>query len=123
MGRLFFLGVDSPDVPIEALSSILPALDKNDAVIGPVDDGGYWTLAVRTWEPRVFQGIDWGTPSVYHQTVTAAKRAGLELTTLTQWYDIDRPTDLEALCRRIEEAQEPALVQLRTELSQVLEDV
>jgi glycosyltransferase A (GT-A) superfamily protein (DUF2064 family) len=118
-----YLGVDSPDVPTESLGSILPALDRADIATGPVDDGGYWTLAVRGWEPRIFEGIDWGTPSVYHQTLAAAKRAGLKLTTLTQWYDVDRPIDLDALYQRIEKAQEPALVQLRMELDRILEDV
>lgn len=119
-GPIVFLGVDSPDVPAEALGSIVPAMDQGDAAIGPVDDGGYWTLALRRWEPRIFQGIDWGTASVYHQTSEAAERAGLKLAVLTQWYDIDRPADLRALCRRIEKAQEPALVQLRMELGRVL---
>ena len=121
-GPIVFLGVDSPDVPVQALGSILPALDGAEAAIGPVDDGGYWTLAARTWEPRIFKGIDWGTSSVYHQTLAAAKRTGLKLTALTQWYDIDRPIDLKALCRRIEEAHEPALIQLRMNLDRVLED-
>jgi len=117
-----FLGADSPDVPEELLRSIVPALNHADVAIGPVDDGGYWTLAAREFQPKILANIDWGTPSVYYQTCTAASQAGLCAASLESWHDVDRPDDLVALRHRIDCTQEPALVRLRFELDRLCQE-
>ncbi|MFW6060888.1 MAG: TIGR04282 family arsenosugar biosynthesis glycosyltransferase [Phycisphaeraceae bacterium] len=117
-----FFGVDCPDVPAAALRAIGPALASHDAAVGPVEDGGYWTLAAGRYLPPLLEGIDWGSPSVYDQTVAAASRAGLHLSALPRWYDVDAPPDLAALQRRLTAAREPALVQLRHDLEHILDD-
>jgi len=43
------------------------------AAAGPVGDGGYWCLAGVRYLPSLLLGIDWGTPSVYHQTPTSRR--------------------------------------------------
>lgn len=123
-GPIVFLGVDSPDVPAQALRAIPAALRDTDAAIGPVCDGGYWTLAANRYLPQLLTGIDWGTANVYHQTVAAA--AGrLSVTTLPVWHDVDEPDDLDALRHRLQRASaplEPALIRLRDRLRQVCKD-
>lgn len=119
-GAVVFLGVDSPDVPAAALAAIPAVLSRADAAAGPVDDGGYWTLAVRGHRPQLVRGIDWGTPAVYHQTRAAAAEAGLDLHALSAWHDVDTPADLRALRQRLQDATEPALVQLRRRLDAIL---
>ena len=54
-----FFGADSPDVPDAALREIPAALAECDVAVGPVEDGGYWTLAARRYQPRLLAGIDW----------------------------------------------------------------
>lgn len=119
-GPVAFLGVDSPDVPAEALRAIAPALMGHDAAIGPVSDGGYWTLAARRLAPPLLRGIDWGTSAVYDQTFAAAREAGLSVRALPRWHDVDEPADLDALRQRLatasSEALEPALLRLRERL-------
>jgi rSAM/selenodomain-associated transferase 1 len=117
-----YFGVDSPDVPANVLRAIIPALAAADAAVGPVDDGGYWTLAIRKWHPALTAGIDWGTPSVYDQTRNAAVDAGLTWHELPRWYDVDTPDDLAALRRRLRDANDPALVTLRTRLDDIVGD-
>jgi hypothetical protein len=112
-----FLGVDSPDVPAEALAGIGATLSGVDAALGPVDDGGYWALAAARRLPALVRGIDWGTAAVYHQTRSAADAAGLQVRDLPRWHDVDTPADLADLQRRLKDAQEPALVALRDRLA------
>lgn len=116
-GPIVFFGVDSPDVPAEALTGIVEALKTSDAAVGPVDDGGYWTLACGRWLPALVQGIDWGTPAVYHQTSRIAAERGLALAELLPWHDVDEPDDLASLVQRLATADEPSLIELRTRLT------
>jgi len=119
-GPAAFFGVDSPDVPAEALSAAIEAARARDAAAGPVDDGGYWTLAAVRYRPGLLAGIDWGTDRVYHQTCQAAGRLGLRLHALPAWHDVDGPADLAALQRRLASADDPALRQLRDEIQLAL---
>jgi len=116
---VIFLGIDSPDVPAEHFSALAASITACDAAAGPVDDGGYWTLAARAFAPQLITGIDWGTADVYHQTQRRAADAGLKLMALPAWHDVDDLADLAALRRRIASATDPALVQLRTTLDTI----
>ena len=121
-GPTFFLGADSPDVPAAALRGIGPALAGADAAVGPVVDGGYWVLAARRYAPALLGNIDWGSGNVYHQTCSAARRAGLSLATLPCWHDVDEPIDLLALRQRLETARDPPLLRLRDRLRRICKD-
>ena len=101
-GRIAFFGADTPDVPEAALRAIPQALANHDLAIGRTHDGGYWTLAAKAFHPQVLRAIDWGTDRVYDQTLQRAVEAGLEAYALPCWYDVDQPSDLEALRLRLE---------------------
>ena len=122
-GPTVFLGADSPDVPQDSLKQILPALERADAAIGRVMDGGYWTMATRQMVPALVRGIDWGSERVHDQTRRAAKQAGLLIADLDPWYDVDTISDLDALRSRLDQIfnsrSEPALAQLSESLDQV----
>ncbi len=118
-GPVAFFGVDCPDVPDQALAAITPTLAQADAAVGPVGDGGYWTLAARQPRHALLHGIDWGTAAVYDQTRQAAHTAGLGLADLQMWHDVDHPEDLVALRRRIlDTPRDDALARLDDVLAQ-----
>lgn len=121
-GPAVFFGVDSPDVPVNALKSIPHCLAHTDAACGPVEDGGYWCLAGRQYKPILLTGIDWGTPAVYHQTRDAAEQAGLTLHELPAWHDVDDASDLTSLRERLRDAREPALIRLAQRLQRITQD-
>jgi len=124
-GGVLFFGVDCPDVPAEVLGGIGGiggALGESDAVIGPVSDGGYWTLGCGRYLPGLLEGIDWGTPRVYDQTCAAAAAMGVSLSALPAWHDVDEMSDLETLLQRLENPGEPALQVLAERLHEVLEN-
>ena len=117
-GGAVFLGVDSPDCP--HLAAACAAASSPTAAVGPVGDGGYWTLAVPRPMPRLLKGIDWGSERVHAQTHAAARAAGLPLVDLPPWHDVDDAADLAALRGRlagVDPAAEPELARLREALA------
>ena len=99
--RVLFLGSDSPTVSRRSLLRAAGALDYSHAVIGPAEDGGYYLLGARVFRPEMFSGIDWGTDRAFEQTRAGMRKAGLRVTVLSQWYDVDRPDDLLKLKRDV----------------------
>ncbi|MEM6460029.1 MAG: DUF2064 domain-containing protein [Planctomycetota bacterium] len=120
-GGVVLLGVDSPDVPASAWSALEESLRTHDAAVGPVGDGGYWTLATRCRRVELVRGIDWGGAGVYDQTRRAAAAAGVTLAELPAWHDVDDPADLTALRQRLIDAEEPALIGLARRLDAILD--
>lgn len=118
-----FFGTDSPDIPADLIGSVASALNETDAALGPVLDGGYWTVAARKLCQPMLTGIDWGTDRVYHQSLVAAEHAGLKVARLEPWHDVDSPADLTTLRHRIANSQEPPLAELRRTLDQICKDI
>ena len=97
--RVVLVGSDIPDLPLEFMEEAFSSLKKKDAVIGPAYDGGYYLLGFKdkTFSPRVFEGMPWGTETVFDKTVQALKRLGQKVHTLPYQRDIDTAEDLKRL--------------------------
>ncbi len=95
------VGSDIPGISDEMLLQAFEALHKNDVVLGPAQDGGYYlmgirqTLAAKTYG-LLFDGINWGTGNVLSQTLQIANGLGLRYILLECLADVDRPADLPA---------------------------
>ncbi len=86
------------------------ARDPADLLLGPAEDGGYWTIGVRPPLPALFDDMPWSTPQVLAATLARAERLGLAVTQLPTCYDIDTPADLTRL--RDDPACPPSLLSL-----------
>jgi hypothetical protein len=64
-----------------------------DAVLAPAEDGGYALIGLRRARKEFFEGILWGGPQVYADTVK--RLAGYRWRALRRVWDLDRPEDLE----------------------------
>lgn len=119
-----FLGCDCPDIPAHALVSISQAVICATPVVavGPTHDGGYWTLACSRFLPDVLIDIDWGSSSVYHQTLQRVRNIDCDYRELPRWRDVDTPDDLSRLMRRLEATDEVHLVELRRQLTDICKD-
>lgn len=97
------VGSDHPTLPPSYLRRGFEALADRDAVMGPGRDGGYYALGIRAaaWPAarRLFRDVPWSTSGVARVTRRSADEAGLDLAELPEWYDVDRPPDLELLRR------------------------
>ncbi len=65
-----------------------------DAVFIPAEDGGYVLVGLRRPQPRLFEGIDWGSERVMAQTRERLSELGLRWVELPTLWDVDRPGDL-----------------------------
>ncbi|QQE12499.1 glycosyltransferase [Planctomycetota bacterium] len=117
-----FLGTDSPDMPRESLREAILGLMKGESAIGGVDDGGYYMLASAEFCPELVTDIDWGTSSVYHQTLENAENSAIELKKLPPWHDVDTLSDLEDMRERLMDAREMPLIQLQSRLHELSGD-
>ena len=96
---IIIIDSDTPTLPLALLQEAAhKMLDADvDLVLGPAEDGGYYLIGQKAFNPSLFAGIEWSTASVLRQTLEAAANLGLRVHQLEPWYDIDTPTDLDRL--------------------------
>ena len=96
------LGSDLPDIDMRIIDTSFEFLRKTDGVVGPAEDGGYYLIGLRKdmFNGDLFSGIDWGTASVFRQTMDQFRAAGLNAYILPTRQDIDTHDDLVAFYRR-----------------------
>jgi rSAM/selenodomain-associated transferase 2/rSAM/selenodomain-associated transferase 1 len=98
-------GSDIPDLSGRIIEEAFSMLTDNGAVIGPAKDGGYYLIGFTQsgFLPEVFNGIRWGTDTVFIDTMAAFKRAGgaggagvagAQPHILPELTDIDRAEDI-----------------------------
>lgn len=66
---LIFLGGDCPQLTTSRLEAAAAAMESSEIVIWPALDGGYCLLGINKFFPALFQGIAWGTETVFHETL------------------------------------------------------
>ena len=91
---------DSPTAPTSVFAEAARSLSspRQDVVIGPSDDGGYYLIGIRKSQPRLFEAIDWSTDRVCAQTLERAAEIGLSVRLLPACYDVDDRWTLRRLC-------------------------
>lgn len=91
------IGTDAPALTVDRLRAACDRLHGRDAVLIPAEDGGYVLLGLRRYASPLFEDIDWGTGSVYAQTVVRLGTLGWSWTALEPCWDVDRPEDIDRL--------------------------
>lgn len=91
------IGTDCPALSAAHLREAARSLAKRDAVLIPVEDGGYVLIGMKVPSAGAFAGIDWGTPQVMAQTRQALAALGWRWEELATLWDVDRPEDVERL--------------------------
>lgn len=91
------IGTDCPVLSAAHLREAARSLAERDAVLIPVEDGGYVLIGMKTPAAGAFAGIDWGTPQVLAQTRLALAALGWRWDELATLWDVDRAEDVERL--------------------------
>ncbi len=105
--KVVIIGSDSPTLPAQFIADAFEALSKNDVVLGPSLDGGYYLIGGITVIPTLFSGFAWGTETVLTQTLEKLNTEKIPFHLLPFWYDIDRPQDLSFLKEHLEYLNTP----------------
>lgn len=93
--RILIIGSDMYDLDQKYLEHAFTELKKNDYVIGPASDGGYYLLGMNTFNPKLFRNKDWGNSSVLKDTQQDLK--GEKVGLLETRNDIDLYEDIEGI--------------------------
>jgi len=93
-GPVLFIGTDAPDISATLLRQAVRALQRNDAVFGPADDGGFWLFGVnkRPGLPSLFDNVRWSGPHA-RADVQANLPSSFRLTLLETLQDLDEEPD------------------------------
>ena len=89
---LLLIGSDCPALSPARLRAAARALEGRDAVLTPAEDGGYVLVALTRAAP-IFDGIEWGGPTVMEQTRQCLAAARLRWKEMPKLWDVDRPED------------------------------
>jgi rSAM/selenodomain-associated transferase 1 len=92
--RVAIVGTDVPAVSRAHVLEALHSLEAHDLTLGPAHDGGYYLLALRRPEPRLFAGIPWSTSLVGRETLARAEGFGLRVALLETLTDVDTIGDV-----------------------------
>ena len=74
----------------------LKALETNDTVFGPSEDGGYYLIGMRQSTPCIFQNKPWSTDQLLNITLTELAKKGYSTQQLITLNDVDDIDDLKA---------------------------
>ena len=98
--NIIFIGTDLPDFCHMDLLDTLSKLKKNDLILGPSNEGGYWLIALskRLLSANLylpFINIQWGKEYVLAQTIKNFSSMDLNHDFLQRKIDIDTILDIE----------------------------
>ena len=93
--RAVLIGTDIPDITADIVRAAFDLLSDADVVLGPAEDGGYYLIGLRTFEPILFRDIDWGADTVYTRTIARIVERNLSHKLLDTLKDVDTAEDID----------------------------
>lgn len=93
--KVLIIGSDLLDLNAEIISEGFQKLNKNDYVLGPAEDGGYYLFGMKQLHPKVFKNKAWGTESVCKDTLDDLQNEDVHLLEILN--DIDTFEDIQGI--------------------------
>ncbi len=91
--RCIIIGSDLFELEANHINNAFNKLERNEVVIGPAEDGGYYLLGLKKLIPSIFRNKDWGTSTVLFDTLNDLEKYKIDF--LETLNDIDTFEDLE----------------------------
>lgn len=86
---VLIVGSDCAQINSNIIKEGLEQLQNHDFVIGPAEDGGYYLLGMKNFQPSVFQDIEWSTETVLSKTLNIIDNNKWTYHLLPELSDID----------------------------------
>lgn len=94
------IGTDSPTLPDRYIQAAFALLqNRDDAVLGPAEDGGYYLVGCRQALPGMFAGVEWSSHRTLAQTRAAFDAQGYQTHLTPLWRDVDSIEDVRRLSK------------------------
>lgn len=94
------VGTDLPELTAEDFRCAFRILEQRDVVLGPTGDGGYWLIGLTAPSHAPFKPKEYGVGTVFENTLSGIRAAGLSVGTVRTLDDVDTPEDLRAYRER-----------------------
>jgi len=91
--KVIIIGSDLLDLNTKHVNDAFELLENNELVIGPAKDGGYYLLGMKTLHLNVFKNKDWGTSTVFKETIKDIQNSNYAL--MEELNDIDTFEDIK----------------------------
>ncbi|WP_299520160.1 TIGR04282 family arsenosugar biosynthesis glycosyltransferase [Winogradskyella sp.] len=94
--KIVLIGSDLPEISETHIEKGIKALDKNEVVFGPAEDGGYYLIGLTRLIPKIFENKPWSQSHLLKVTLQELQNLDLTVSTLDTLNDIDTYEDLIA---------------------------
>lgn len=97
------IGADVPELSAELILEAADSLKKNDVVLGPAEDGGYYLIGFtgKSFDPQYFQRIAWSTDQVFRQTKEKVLDNNNKLYLIRERCDLDNFDDVKKFLGKV----------------------
>ena len=93
--KAIIIGTDCPELNSAIVNNAFEQLNHHDIVIGPAADGGYYLLGMKKLYTRLFENIEWSTPTVFEKTISICNYFNYSYFILPTLHDVDVEDDLQ----------------------------
>lgn len=90
--KIIIIGSDMYDLDTADLEHAFSVLDDSDYVMGPAQDGGYYLMGMKSYNPALFEHKDWGKETVLQDSLNDLKNE--RITLLETRNDVDVYEDI-----------------------------
>ena len=91
--EVLIIGSDCLNLKPQHLEQAFRMLKHEDFVLGPANDGGYYLLGMRSFEPSVFKNKTWSTETVLSSTLEDIQNLSKTVHLLPELIDVDNESD------------------------------
>ncbi len=98
--KAVLIGSDSPDLPLTHIDQAFAALDQEEVVLAPAEDGGYVLIGESRHHPELFCEMPWSGENLMTRTVERLGSRNTAWRELPAWEDMDDCAALRRLLVR-----------------------
>lgn len=99
--KVVIISPDCPNLTGAKIKQAFALLQKNDFVIGPLEDGGFYLLGMKKYSPEIFESMKFGNDKTLDEVKSKITELGLAYKELNMLSDVDVAEELTPKLRKI----------------------